>query len=201
MNAKEKAFRIITEKAGFDINAGQNIDSSKTLQEMINYIVKYIDEGNKGCCFHASVYLMKLLHDANIDSEIIITFEPTILDNGKTRNDMRASVLVKDGDKYIVMNPIEDIEFFEKENIPLAARKKYYEENSTVLIGEKNGISSPNAAQIDLEDFIARYGDGKAWTLGSLYCNGYETIKFGEIMSNAKVINIDEYIPSNPIKK
>ena len=35
MDLKTNAFRTITEKAGFDINAGQNIDASKTLKEMI----------------------------------------------------------------------------------------------------------------------------------------------------------------------
>lgn len=80
MKLEQKAFREVTEKAGFDINAGQNIDMSKSLKETIDYVVKYIDEGKKGCCFHASVYLMKLLHDSQIDSEIILTVEPTKLE-------------------------------------------------------------------------------------------------------------------------
>ena len=138
MDLRTNAFRTITEKAGFDINAGQNIDATKTLKEMIEYVERYIDENHKGCCFHASVYLMKLLHEAGIESEIILTAEPTVLENGETRTDMRASVMVNDGDRYIVMNPIEDIEFFEKNQIPTTSRKDFYEE--TVLQGEKSGI-------------------------------------------------------------
>ena len=192
MELQNKAFRTITEKARFDINAGQDIDMSKSLKEMIDYVVRYIDDGNKGCCFHASVYLMKLLHDLEIDSEIIITIEPTSLENGEVRNDMRASILVNNGNKYIVMNPIEDIEFFEKENIPAESRKDFYG-TSTILKGEKDGISSPNAAEIELEDFITKYGNGRAWTIGSLYRDDYENITFGSVMNSAKTININDY--------
>ncbi len=196
MDLKTNAFRTITEKAGFDINAGQNIDASKTLKEMIEYVERYIDENHKGCCFHASVYLMKLLHEAGIESEIILTAEPTVLENGETRTDMRASVMINDGDRYIVMNPIEDIEFFEKNQIPTTSRKDFYEE--TVLQGEKSGIHSVDAASIELEDFITRYGEGRSWTIGSFYRDHYDTITFGELMNGATFIDIDEYqLPSS----
>ena len=107
MESNNKAYRQVTEKMGFDINAGQNINMSKNLKETINDTINYIDTGNKGCCFHASVYLAKLLHSMNIDSEIILTLEPTILENGETRNDMRASVLVHIGENDFVLNPID----------------------------------------------------------------------------------------------
>ena len=94
-----------------------------------------------------------------------------------------------------------DIEFFEKENTQLDFRKNYYEVDSTVLNGEKEGINSIDAAQIDLEDFISRYGGGKAWLLGSLYCDDYESMTFGELMSNSELIDINDYRPSGPIKK
>ena len=135
---------------------------------------------------------MKLLRDMGIDSDIILTVEAVILEIEKTRNDMRASVLVKDGNRYVVMNPIED---------QLDFRKNYYEVDSTVLNGEKEGINSIDAAQIDLEDFISRYGGGKAWLLGSLYCDDYESMTFGELMSNSELIDINDYRPSGPIKK
>lgn len=193
MKLEQKAFREVTEKAGFDINAGQNIDMSKSLKETIDYVVKYIDEGKKGCCFHASVYLMKLLHDSQIDSEIILTVEPTKLENGEVRNDLRASVLVNNGIKCFVMNPIEDIEFFESEKIPVESRKNYYGD-TTILRGKKDGICSLDAAKIELEDFITRYGNGKAWTIGNLYCDGYENIPFGNLMNNAKIIDTSDYL-------
>ena len=194
MKLKDEAYREITGKAWFDINAGQNIDFTMSLKDMINSVVNYVDNGNKGCCFHASVYLMKLLHDKGIDSEIILTLEPTVLENGEVRNDYRASILVKDDDKYVVMNPIEDIEFFEKNSIQPKDRENYY--NGTELNGEKGGIHSKDAANIGLADFIERYGNGSAWTLGTLYQNDFDTMTFQELWSCAKSIDVSEYIPS-----
>jgi len=188
--AINSAYRQVTEKMGFDIDAGQNIDMSKSIKETINDTVNYIDNGNKGCCFHASVYLTKLLHDINVDSEIILTLEPTPLENGEVRNDMRASVLVHSDEKDYVLNPIEDIEFFEAMSIISEERKKYYDGTSTALIGIKNNIFSPDAAHIDLEDFINRYGNGTAWTIGSLYGDDFENATLGTLMSNAKIIEM-----------
>ena len=193
MELKENAYKMTVSMCGFDINAGQNIDSNKTLKEMIDYVFTYVNEGNKGCCFHASVYLMKLLHVLGLESEIILTVEPTKLENGEERIDTRASILLKDGDKYIVMNPIEDIEFFEKNGILKSDRDNYYDENSTILKGKKEGISSVDAGGIELEDFIKRYGNGTSWTIGSLFRSDYDTMTFGELMKTAKVIDIGEY--------
>lgn len=39
MDLFAKAFREVTEKAGFDINAGQNIGMSKCLKDMIDYVL------------------------------------------------------------------------------------------------------------------------------------------------------------------
>lgn len=193
MDMYAQAYRTVTEKCGFDIKAGRKIDLSKNLDDIIDYVVKYIDEGNKGCCFHASIYLMKVLHDLGIESEIILTIEPAILENGDVSNNNRASVLTKKNDKYIVMNPIEDIEFFEKENIAGEARKDFYDGEGTTLKGKKEGINSPNAAEIDLEDFIARYGDGRAWTLGDFYCDNSKNINFLSVMSDAKFMDVEDY--------
>ena len=197
MEAKDTCYKMTVDHCGFDINAGQNIDQNKTLKEMIDYVFDYVNSGNKGCCFHASVYLMKLLHVLGLESEIILTIEPTVLENGEKRIDTRASVLLKDGDKYIVMNPIEDIEFFEKEGIPKEKRKDYYLEGTTVLKGEKNGVYSSDAASIELIDFVKRYGSGSAWTIGSLYRPDYETKTFKELMGEAKLIDAYNYNSSN----
>lgn len=193
MELKEKAYKMTVSMCGFDINAGQNIDGNKTLKEMIDYVFSYVNDGNKGCCFHASVYLMKLLHVLGLESEIILTVEPTKLENGEERVDTRASVLLQDGDKYIVMNPIEDIEFFEKNGVLKSDRDNYYDKDSTILNGKKEGISSIDAGEIELADFIKRYGNGTAWTIGSFYRSDYETMTFGELMKTAKVIDIGEY--------
>ena len=191
------SYRMITEKMGFDRDAGQSIDGTMTLREMTDYVYNYINKGNKGCCFHASVYLMKLLHVLDIESELIITAEPTTLEDGSTRIDNRASLLVKDGDKYIVMNPIEDIEFFEKNSILPKERGKYYLGKTTILNGEKEGIHSKNAAEIELKDFIKRYGNGSAWTLGTLFNPENKNMTFNEFLKGAKLINLDEYTSSN----
>ena len=193
MELKEKSYREIVGKMGFDINAGQSINGSLSLKELANNIVEYIDNGNKGCCFHASVYLSKLLHDNGINSEIILTIEPTVLENGETRQDLRASVMLKDNGKWIVMNPIEDVEFFEKNNIASENRDNYYEGDTTKLIGSKDGIFSFDAANVELSDFITRYGNGSAWTIGSMYCDNYENKTLEEARNGAKIIKIEEY--------
>ena len=51
----------------------------------------------------------------------------------------------------------------------------------------KNNILK-NAACIDLEDFIERYGNSTAWTIASLYYEDYENTKLSMLMNNAKVI-------------
>ena len=193
MGLKDKAYREIVGKMGFDINAGQSINPSLTLKELTDDIVKYIDDGNKGCCFHASVYLSKLLHDNGINSEIILTVEPTVLENGETRQDLRASIMLKDDGKWIVMNPIEDVEFFEKNNISSESRDNYYEGDATKLIGSKDDVFSFDAGNIELGDFITRYGNGSAWTIGSMYCDGYENKTFEQARNGARFIKIDEY--------
>ena len=190
MDLKRKLFRNCTEKASFDINAGQNLQLGKSIKEVIEDVVNYIDSGNKGCCFHASVYLIKLLHDNGISATMILTPEPTILANGETRIDNRASVLIKENDRYVVMNPIEDVEFFEKYSISPEKRGTYYEEDTTVLKYDKEKIYSVDAADIDLEDFISRYGDGQAWTIDNLFCEEYDTKTFNSLLANAHSVDL-----------
>lgn len=193
MNPKVLSYRIAVVNSGFDINAGQNIDQTMTLEELVNYVADYVYSGKKGCCFHASVFLMKLLKIVGLDSELVLTTEPTILENGETRMDLRASVLLNDGGKYVVMNPIEDIEYFEKNHIPSSSREDNYIDDTTELKGTKDGIYSRDAGNIPLEEFINKYGNGKAWTLGSLFRPESDTMTFGDLMSKAKLIDLKNY--------
>jgi len=200
MDPKVLSYKIAVIESGFDINAGQNIDQSMTLNKLVNYVADYVYSGKKGCCFHASVFLMKLLKIVGLDSELILTVEPTVLEDGTTRNDLRASVLLNDGGKYIVMNPIEDIEYFEKNHIPSSSRENKYVGETTILDGKKEGINSRDAGNIPLEEFINKYGNGQAWTLGSLFRPESEKMTFGELMSGAKLIDLENYKDDENIK-
>lgn len=200
MDPKTLSYRIAVINSGFDINAGQNIDQTMTLENLINYVADYVFSGKKGCCFHASVFLMNLLKLVGLDSELILTEEPTVLEDGTTRSDLRASVLLNDGGKYVVMNPIEDIEYFEKNNIPSSSRENNYIGESTILNGKKEGISSKDACNIPLADFIDRYGKGRAWTLGSLFRPEFQRMTFGELMKEAKLIDLKKYQDDQNIK-
>lgn len=193
MDPRTLSYRIAVVNSGFDINAGQNIDQTMTLNELVNYVADYVYSGKKGCCFHASVFLMKLLKIVGLDSELILTVEPTILENGEKRDDLRASVLLNDGGKYIVMNPIEDIEYFDKNHIPSSARENHYIKDTTALKETKDGIHSHDAGNIPLDEFINKYGNGKAWTLGSLFRPESLTMTFAELMSKAKLIDLNDY--------
>ena len=200
MDPKTLSYRIAVVSSGFDINAGQNIDQTLTLEKLVKYVDDFVYSGKKGCCFHASVFLMKLLRIVGLDSELILTTEPTVLEDGTTRVDMRASVLLNDGGKYIVMNPIEDIEYFEKNHIPSSAREDYYTKDTTILNGEKTGVHSKDAGNIPLEEFIKKYGNGVAWTIGSLFRPEFETMTLAELMKKAKMIDLNEYKDDENIK-
>lgn len=197
MELKNLSYKVAVVNCGFDINAGQNIDMTMTLEKTINYVSDYVYAGKKGCCFHASVFLMKLLNIVGLKSEIILTSEPVVLENGEERVDMRASVLLNDGGRYIVMNPIEDIEYFEKKHIPSSAREDQYFGNTTILHGTKEGVHSVDAGNIPLKEFIDVYGKGKAWTIGSLFRPDFKTLTLGELMNKAKLIDLKDYTDQN----
>lgn len=185
-----KSYKKVIENAGFDINAGQNIDDSKTILELSKESIELLSNKGKGCCFHASMFLGWLLHEAGIECEVIITPEKTVLEDGTERIDNRASILVKDEEKYFVMNPVEDIEFFEENEIS-NNRENYYGEGTTVLKGSKKGISSIDAGYIDLDDFVLKYGNGNCWTLGNIFTNGNQTLK--ECFKNVKKVDLGDY--------
>ena len=193
MDPKVLSYKIAVIENGFDINAGQDIDFNMTLEETVNYVSEFVDKRRKGCCFHASIFLMKLLHLIGLESELILTLEPTKLENGEVRIDKRASILLNDGGKYIVMNPIEDIEYFEEKGIFGGKRENEYIGGTTQLNGDKKGIHSKDGGNIPLEDFIQRYGHGTAWTVGSLFRPEFQTMTLDQLMNRAKIIDLKEY--------
>lgn len=187
-----ETFKEVTSKVNFDINAGQNVDVTMPLSEFVPSIVKHIDNGDVGCCLHSSIYLCKLLNDGGIYSEIVLTPEPTLLPNGETRTDLRASVLYLDNGKFYVANPVEDAEIFTEKGIERAERKSYYEEDSCKLTIPKEGIVSEDASRISLEDYVNRYGDGTGYQLGSLFGEDKEVLSLRDLMKTALTIDLDD---------
>lgn len=183
LNTCRKLYKETTTRLFFDINAGQELPLQLTPKEMINYINNHVAQEKKGCCFHASLYLMGKLHERGIKSNMIITLEPVIENGQEIRKDNRASVLVEiDGEK-IVMNPIEDIEYFEKYNIPPKNRASHYEGEATEFIPVKEGINSTDAGNIPYDDFVLRYGNGEAYIVKDLFANEAQDKSISEILS------------------
>lgn len=182
----KNAYIKTVEDCGFNINAGQSLNFDLSIKDTVNGAIKYIEEGNKGCCFHASIYLISLLKKAGIPSRLIVTSEPTILEDGTTRLDSRASVFIDGLD--IVLNPIEDIEFFEEYDIPKECRKTFYVSDTTTFRLTKDGISSQDAGFIQLDDFISRYGAGQAFLFENFYKNAYKHKTFYGVLSDYELL-------------
>lgn len=187
-----QTFKEVTSKVNFDINAGQNVDVTMPLSEFVPSIVKHIDNGDVGCCLHSSVYLCKLLNDRGIYSEIVLTPEPTLLPNGETRTDLRASVLYIDDGNLYVANPVEDAEVFTEKGIKREERKPYYEADTCRLTIPKDGIVSEDASRIPLTDYVNKYGNGNGYQLGSLFGEDKEVLSLRDLMKTALTIDLDD---------
>lgn len=191
LDLKSLSYIITTHGIGFDENA--IFDKNKTLGEIINYVDEYTNRGAKGNSFHAAIYLMKLLHVVGMDSELILTNEVEIKKNIPNIS-LRASVLVYDNDKYVVMNPIEDIKYFEENKIPNNLREKEYIDGSTILKGKKSGVCSLDAANIPLDEFIKKYGSGACFNVGNIFNYEYKNMSLDDFLKQAKLIDINDYI-------
>lgn len=187
-----ETFKEVTSKVNFDINAGMSVDMAKPMCEFVPDIVKHIDNGGVGCCLHSSVYLCKLLNDRGIYSEIVLTPEPTLLPNGETRTDLRASVLYLNDGKLYVANPVEDAEVFTEKGIDREKRKSYYEKDSCKLTIPKEGIVSDDASCIPLDEYVNKYGDGTGYQLGSLFGEDKEVLSLRDLMKTALTIDLDD---------
>ena len=71
-------------------------------------------------------------------------------------NGFRSSVLYIINNNIYVANPVEDIEYFTKNNIEKDKRFNYYQDRTTGFI--INGNIDHNAAYFTLEDFSKKYG-------------------------------------------
>ena len=182
-----ESYKKVVFDSGFDINAGQKLDFSKTMKETIEDTVKYLQEGNKGCCFHASLYLIYMFHNNGIKSELVVTAEPTVLPDGTTRTDNRASVMYNYDGKVYIANPIEDIEYFEENGISKEERNKFYDYDSTILKANKNKVHSSDACFIEYNDYIKRYGDGVLYKMNDPYGDNYINCTLGEFLNKVEV--------------
>lgn len=187
MSLLNSCFRMITCKLRYDENGISNIDMSKTVKEVIESTIDYAENGNGCSSLQAAICLSRKLYTCFSPSEVILTME---------RNNMRASVLTHDGFKWIVMNPIEDIEFFEDKKILPEIRDKFYNVAGEFR-GTKQGIVTKDASAIPLADFIERYGNGKAWTIGYICSKKYADLIFRDVYANIREININNYQDSN----
>ena len=189
-----ECYKIVTSKVNFDINAGMNVDMSIPLSELIPSIVEHIDNGGSGCCLHSAIYMCKLLNDRGIYSELIATPEPTVLPDGTSRTDLRASVLYYDSkeSKYYVANPIEDAEAFTRDGISSQDRLKYYDEDSGILKLKKDNVYSEDGSRILLEDYVNRYGNGVGYQFGTLFGEDKEVLSFSDIMRTVLTIDLND---------
>ena len=191
IDVRKLSYMVAVSNFGYDNNA--SIDKNKNLANVVKSVEEYIDNGWKESSFHISIFLMKLLHVMGLDSELVLTNDVTILEDGTPEVDVRASVLLYDEGKYMVMNPVEDIKYFEDNNIPINARENEYYEGTTILNGKKNGINSEDAGSIPLDEFIIKYGHGAAWIVGSIFRSDFQNITLNDLLKEAKLIKKEEY--------
>ena len=153
----ELAFREITKKGFFDIEKG-NAPIPGVWNEPMSTIpsamTEYVDECGYGCCFVFSSYMMKILNNYKINNYMIGTIEDT---------GTRASVMYEDNGEFYIANPVEDIEYFTKNNICPEDRENYYDGDTATMVID--GIRH-NDSRYTLEDFEKKYG--KIWVIGSM---------------------------------
>ena len=188
MSLLNMCFRSITCKLRYSKNGLDNLDMSKTVKEVIDTTLKYADAGNGCSSLQAAICLSRKLYTCFTPSEIILTRDIT--------NNMRVSVLTHDGFKWVVMNPIEDIEFFEDKKIPPEIRDKFYNVAGEFR-GAKQGIVTKDASTIPLADFIERYGNGQVWSIGYICAKKNADLIFKDVYANARIININDYQDKN----
>ena len=187
MTLLNELYKSVTKKIGYNPNSRVYIDVTKSLKEILDDVVLFIESGNKCSDMHACIYLMKILRGRFIASQLILTGE------GENR---RASLLVNDGFKWIVMNPIEDIEFFEDKKIPSEIREKFYNVDGSFR-GQKQGVCTKDASNILLEDFMERYGNGRVINLGTFYREDNDKITLLDLQNDAKEIDFNDYKENN----
>lgn len=199
MDLRQYCYKYITKRISYNNSLDFGVSLNMTLDDVVKETIDYVDNLKLGNSFHATVSLMKMLDNVGIKSELLFRVGKVRID-GKLRNSLIASVLVNEKGKEIVMNPIEDIEFFSKEKADLKFREKLYSNGTTLFkiykLDDARGVWSWDAANIGLDDFIVRYGDGKIWNLGSLFREGSDKITMKDMITNAKVLKRD----SNVIK-
>lgn len=170
------AFREITEKGVFDIVKGNEPIpkiANKEMSIIPTELTNYVNECGYGCCFVFSAYMLNILNKYNINAYLIATIEYKDEKKGT-----RGSVLYEDDGKWYVANPVEDIEYFTKNNIPFKERKNYYLDDTATMIVD--GIKH-NDSRFTLEEFQEKYGT--IWLVVSMN-NNQKTLN--EEMKNTK---------------
>lgn len=142
------AYRTITRLGYFDaIDGNKVIDMNDSIRDIPNKMFGYLCNNAKGCCFVFAAAMMNLLEENGIENYMVLTPEG---------NGFRSSVLYIINNNIYVANPVEDIEYFTKNNIEKDKRFNYYQDRTTGFI--INGNIDHNAAYFTLEDFSKKYG-------------------------------------------
>lgn len=196
---REYCYKFVTKNISYNNSLSFDVSLNMKLKDIVDETVEYVDVLGLGNSFHVSIYLMKMLDNVGIKSELLFR-DGKVRINGKLKKSLIASVLVNENGKAIVMNPIEDIEFFSLEKYDSKFREKLYSNGTTLFKiykdDESDNIWSWDACNIDLDQFVIRYGNGRVWNVGNIFRDDADKVTMEDVLVNARVVKRD----SNCIK-
>ena len=138
-------YKDVTTKGIYDLSSGNKaIDIEDKLSDIPKKMYDYVNNNLKGNDFVFSSYIMYMMHQNGINSDMIITDE---------ENEFRSSVLYTDDNEFYVADPISDIKYFTNNDISLENRVLMYDGGR--LITDNSAFDS---SRIPLDEFYKMHG-------------------------------------------
>lgn len=151
----DKAYREIIQKGKYNVTLGNKpINKDLLMKDIPQIMTDYIDSCGYGCCFVFSAYMIQKLQENGIKCFMVATKE----DSGT-----RASVLYIDNGHFYIANPVEDIEYFTRNNIPKEERLNYYFGSTSSFT---DGLEYHDNSRFTIDEFGEKYG--QVWLIGDM---------------------------------